>query len=407
MGFRIALRSVFRNGRRTLLTLSVIAVGVAVLVVFAGFTDNMEETLREVTIKNQYGHLQLAQRGYWEDRSAGGLTRFLMDDYRAIRRDLEALPHVVRVAPSMEFMGLVGNGDVSLAFLGRGVEIDADTDPTRNFPRLAEGTVSGGVAPDAAFLGKGLVSGLKSKLHDNSVLLTTTKAGALNAIDVSIAGVMETGAREFDNSMVIVPLARAQALLDTPGALKLSVYLDSTANLDSVFPEVERYLAERHPEVEARPWSELAGFYRQVVNMNRAVFHFIGLIIAVIATFSIANTFLMSLFERVPEVGTVRAMGATRFRILGIFLLEGLVLGVIGAVAGAGLGVAAAKLISIKGISIPAMPGFSMGYSGRINVVLPAIVRAVSLGALTAVMASVYPALRAARLNIIEAIRHV
>ena len=407
MDLKLALRNAFRNTRRTGLTLAVLAIGVAVLVVFAGFIDNSQEMLREVTIKNQLGHLQLAKRAYWIDPAGGSLTKFVIEEYAQIRSDLERMPHVRKVAATLDFMGLLGNDQLSLAVAARGMDIDTTTDVSWNFPRVVAGSVRDNTAPNAGFLGEGLARGLKSGLHDSLVLLSTTRSGALNAVDVQVEGIVRTGSREYDNTILIVPLARAQTLLGTRGAMRLTVFLDATSNVPRSVQLIQGHLRERHPDVEVRRWSELATFYWQVVKMEDAVFHFLGLIIGAIATVSIVNTFLMSLFERVDEIGTLRAIGATRLRILRVFLAEGAILGVVGALAGVLLGVILALLISIKGVYIPPLPTFNLGYQARINLVPVAIAKAFALGMFTTVLASVYPAFRAARLNIIDAVRHV
>jgi len=407
MDLKLALRNAFRNTRRTALTLAVLAIGVAVLVVFAGFIDNSQEMLREVTIKNQLGHLQLARRAYWIDPAGGSLQTFVIEEYAQLRGDLERMPHVRKVAATLDFLGLLGNDQRSLAVAARGMEIDTTTDVSWNFPRIVAGGVKGNTVPNAGFLGEGLARGLNSRLHDSLVLLSTTRTGALNAVDVQVEGVVRTGSREYDNTILILPLARAQTLLGTPGAMRLTVFLDETSSVPRTVPLIEAYLRERHPDVEVRRWSELATFYWQVVKMEEAVFHFLGLIIGAIATVSIVNTFLMSLFERVDEIGTLRAIGATRLRILRVYLAEGVILGVVGGLAGVLLGVVLALLISLKGVYIPPLPTFNLGYQARINLVPLAIAQAFGLGVVTTVLASVYPALRAARLNIIEAVRHV
>lgn len=407
MDLKLALRNAFRNTRRTGLTLAVLAFGVAVLVIFAGFIDNSQEMLREVTIKNQLGHLQLAKRAYWMDPAGGSISALVIEDYAQIRADLERMLHVRKVAATISFMGLLGNDQTSLAVAARGMDIDTGTDGTWNFPHIVAGGITDDRVPNAGYLGEGLAQGLKSGLHDNLVLLSTTGSGALNAVDVQVEGIVQTGSRESDNTVLIIPLARAQTLLNTRGAMRLTVFLDKTANLPRAVPAIQAYLRQRHPDVELRLWSDLATFYVQVVTMEDAIFDFVGLIIGAIATVSIVNTFMMSLFERVDEIGTLRAMGATRLRILRVFLAEGAILGVVGGLAGIVLGVVLALLISIKGVYIPPLPTFNLGYQARINLVPVAIAKAFALGVLTTILASIYPALRAARLNIIEAVRHV
>jgi len=122
--------------------------------------------------------------------------------------------------------------------------------------------------------------------------------------------------------------------------------------------------------------------------------------------FGITNTMTMAIFERTREIGTVMALGTRRRGVIAMFVLEGIVLGVLGAVAGAVLGVLLAKAISAVGIQLPPPPGSTRGFLVQIFVVPDVLLQAFRLSLITAALASLYPAWRAARLNVVEALRH-
>ncbi len=131
------------------------------------------------------------------------------------------------------------------------------------------------------------------------------------------------------------------------------------------------------------------------------------LIILIIVIFSIANTMTMSVFERMREIGTIRAMGTKRRGVLSLFLIEGLILGALGGTLGVVFGIVAAKLISIKGIYIPPPPTMTEGYTALINIVPKDLIFAFCLAVGTSLISSIYPAFKAARLKVVDALRYI
>ena len=157
---------------------------------------------------------------------------------------------------------------------------------------------------------------------------------------------------------------------------------------------------------ELTPWTKLADFYNKTVTLFSRQVTVMKLIIAAIIVLSISNTMMMSVMERTGEVGTAMALGNTRRSILALFLGEGLLLGAGGALVGllAGLGLAA--LISYVGIPMPPPPGATEGFTAKIRVTPGLSVQALILAVFTALAASVYPAWKASRMIIVDALRH-
>ncbi len=170
---------------------------------------------------------------------------------------------------------------------------------------------------------------------------------------------------------------------------------------------LERKFSQANLDLEIKTWSDLATFYHQVVQLYGSIFWVVRFIILVIVIFSIANTMTMSVFERMREIGTIRAMGTRRRGVLSLFIMEGLILGALGGALGLAFGTIAAKLLSIKGIYIPAPPTMTEGYTALINVVPKDLIFAFSLAVGTALVSSIYPAFKAARLKVVDALRYI
>src|SRR3989442_795364 len=134
---KLALRNVFRNRRRTLITLAAMGFGAAAIIVFGGFVHSIYYGVRESTIRSQVGHIQMYRKGYSEK---GNLAPFdyLIADYPALRDELRRLPHVKTVTARLGFSGLVSTGDTTTAFVGSGVVPEGELDLSDNTARVRE-----------------------------------------------------------------------------------------------------------------------------------------------------------------------------------------------------------------------------------------------------------------------------
>ena len=154
------------------------------------------------------------------------------------------------------------------------------------------------------------------------------------------------------------------------------------------------------------PWYELVDFYNKTAELFNGQVGIVRLLIAFIVILSISNTLAMSVMERTSEIGTTMALGLKRSQVLGQFLLEGGLLGVLGGLVGVGTGLALGALISAVGIPMPPPPGMDVGFTGEIAVSTRLAVEGFLLAFATTLAASVFPAWKASRLVIVDALRH-
>ena len=405
MNVRIAARSVFRNKRRTIITLLSIIFGCVAIIVFGGFVDYSMWGLRESTIHSRLGHLQVYKAGYSKKGGTNPLA-YTIEDYPRIKSIIEVQDHVDFVTSRLEFSGLIGGAENSVICLGKGVEPEKERELGMSVS-IIEGKDLTSERLEEGIIGKGLAEGLGVKIDDYLTILTSTAEGALNAVDFKLRGIFRTGVKEYDDVAVMVPMELAKTLLYTENVQSIVVVLDETENTDLVADTLERKFSQANLDLEIKTWSDLATFYHQVVQLYGGIFWVVRFIILVIVIFSIANTMTMSVFERMREIGTIRALGTRRRGVLSLFIMEGLILGALGGALGLAFGIIAAKLLSIKGIYIPAPPTMTEGYTALINVVPKDLIFAFSLAVGTALVSSIYPAFKAARLKVVDALRYI
>jgi putative ABC transport system permease protein len=405
--FRIAARNVFRNPRRTAFTLLVIVFGAVSMILAGGFIASNFQGLRELTIRNGIGHLQLFTAPYLAHGEEHPLEQGISSP-AVLQRWLATQPYVKATSQEIELVGLISNGEKSEAFIGRGIEPGQQQAMGFSVSMKSGRPLSATADQAEVVVGSGLAETMKVKLGTPLTLLGTTTNGALNAIDVVVVGVFSTGIKEFDARALKVSLPTAQTLLDTDRVTKVIVRLDDTRNTDRAAASLAGALkSSGRGEIAIRTWRELASFYKQVVLLYQGIFFFLGIIILILVVLSSSNTMMMTVLERVQEIGTLLALGTRRRHIVGIFLLEGLVIGTVGGLLGWVAGYGLIGLINRAGIVMPPPPSFSRGIALQITFVPQLFVGVLLLVVVTLVVSAVLPSVRAARLNVVDALRHV
>jgi len=464
MLFKIALRNILRNRRRSVMSIAAIAVGAIAMVLFGGFVATIILGVQTDTVRRT-GHLAVYRNGYFTFGS-GNPAAWGMPGYRdvltMIRSDPVLSPMTNVVTPTVSLFGIAGNFAVeaSRTFIGTGV-VPADRvlmrqwnpydlnynrapdDPGLDDADPTKGMVGTGLArvlglcealklgncpptmmqPEAKADGPvdtGIADLAASEKSDNAQpqstlphidLLAATAGGAPNVISLNITRADRQGVKEFDDAMVVMHFDLAQQLLYGRGekrAVAIVVQLHSTADVPAARARLRQLIAERGLDLEVRDFQEIVPFYTQVLGMFGAIFSFIAAIMGVIVLFTVVNTMGMSVMERTAEIGTARAIGLRRGGIRRQFLLEGWILGAIGATAGIALGMVIAFFVNRAGLTwLP--PG--QAAPSPLTVLIAGMGKLhagiwIGLMIMTTI-AAIIPANRAARLPVVDALRHV
>lgn len=398
----LALRNILRQRRRSGIALAAIGFGVVALVLAAGFIEWIFWAMREDTVQSRLGHLQVSRPGYQEAGRADPFAYLLPERPEALKT-LERTQGVRAIAHRLSFSGLVSRGESTLSFIGEGVDPIKEAFFSRGTIFTAGEPLSAD-DPAGIVLGAGLATSLGVGVGDTVVLLASTPSGGINAVEARVRGLFSTITKAYDDSVLRVPITMAQELLRTRGAHVWVVLLDRTELTAATLGRLQQEPSLKGYEIV--PWTTLADFYNKTVTLFSRQVSFVRLIIAVIIVLSITNTMMMSVMERTGEIGTSMALGTRRRRVLRLFLAEGALLGAIGGITGLAIGYGAALAISAVGIPMPPPPGMARGFTGEILVTAALALDALALAVLTALAASVYPAWKASRLVIVDALRH-
>ena len=402
MRLSFALRNLIRQRSRTATSLAAVMIGVACMILVGGFVKDIFIQLGEATIHSQTGHIELAKRGFWAARSRSS-DAFVIQSPEKLKQTIRALPETDQVVSRVNFVGMLNNGNRDLGIFGDGIEPDGEA-RIGSFMRYIEGRPLADKDKDGMVIGQGVAQSLNLKVGDHVTLIISLAQGAINTLDFQIIGIFQSFSREFDARAVRIPLPAAQELLDTRSVHLVITTLKSTNDSERIAHTLKEALHEE--DLDIMTWRELSDFYEKTVQLYDAQFGVLRLIIFLMVLLSVANSINMSLFERTREFGTLLALGEKPNGVFGLILTETALLGAFGACLGILAGVLAAWAISLVGIEMPPPPNSNLGYAALIRLDPISALTSGAIGFCATVLAALYPAHRATKIKIVDALRH-
>lgn len=364
-----------------------------------GYTDGMFTEFRESAIRAEYGHLQLSKPDFHSRGRADPDSYAFSGIPEAVR---DAAPRGTEFTPRFLLTGLISAGEITLPFSARGIDPSKDAQGGRAL-ELVSGSRLG--VREGVVLGRGLARKLQVSVDDQIVLLVTTGEGQLNARETAVRGIVAASSSAANDSLLLLPLSMASDLRRQEGAHQQLLFLPEGVDAREIAKTL-RPLAEA-AGLELNHWLDLADFYRRSEALFRQQLAVMVSIVVAILLLSISNTMMMSVLERTGEIGTAMALGSSRARIVRGFLFEGALLGILGIAVGTVFALIVASLLQVVEFQMPPPPGFSVGYRATIALEVTTWFW-VALGCWGAtVLAVVYPAWRASRLRIVDALRVV
>ncbi len=356
----MALRNLLRGGRRTVSTLLAITVGLVGLTLLDGYITYSMNGLRETVIHSGTGHLQVVTSPAFFDEGDSDPFPFMLDNARKIENELRALPQVRDVVPGLSFTAVVSANGKTSTVMVTALPIDRATNNlgARGIDR-GKDLVPG--ESGKILVGRGVARKLGLGPGSSLSLFALSKGGGVNTQSYTIAGTTSTIIAAIDNVSVFMDLGDAQSLIDSDAVPQLIVFLKKTPDTAAVAAALRRAPpGSALSGLTVRTWEELSPYYRQANSAYQLVLGVARLIVLIVALFSISGTLSLSVMERLREIGTLRAFGTRRPRVLFMLLFEGLVLGLGGAVVGCVAGALVSALINVLGgITMPPQPGTS------------------------------------------------
>ncbi|MFQ3226972.1 MAG: putative ABC transport system permease protein [Arenicella sp.] len=350
--FSFAYKNLWRNKRRSIVTLLAIICGFTSISVFGGYISDTFKSLKVQAVSGErLGHLTIFKQGMLtEGKLRPENYLFSPDDMALLKEVVRDTQGVRLVTPGLPISGIFNSDDASTIFIGDGV-VPEDVEILRG--DIEEGY--GGRVYSDNEIGIAIASDMGRLLEMDKgslpILLVSTFEGQANAMDAEVVDIFNTGNAGTNDKMILVPFDYAQKLMDTDGAQRFVVLLDDIKQTESMRVSLAEALGERGLAVEIKTWNELSSFYNQVSGLFNMIFTFMFSIVFTVIVMSIINTMSMAIVERTREIGTLRALGLKKKGIVTLFTLEGAFLGMFGVAIGTVLSVLIAFVIKVANIT--------------------------------------------------------
>ncbi len=405
---KISIRNLFRYKRRTLLTSSLIAFGVVLVIVFGGLSISFKTQMIGILTNTSLGDLQIHKKGYVESIDNLPLNITLSTtEIATVEQTLRSMPEVAAYSPRIKFGAMISNYAQTSNIRLSGITPEMEIATCPDLRTRIKGTVSEPrrfIKPGEILVPENLIKGLSLHVGDEIVLIATNKEGSVNGITLRIAAIMENvfgpsgkdGYIHIQDALLLLRMGQ-------PEIVEIAVHLKNFSQLKNVSDELTQQLGAPGSPTEVHTWEQLSPFasIARIVDLLIVVVKFILISIVLV---SILNIMTMSVYERISEIGTIAAIGTPPSRILALFLVEGFSMGLLSTAAGTVVGLGILWMMNLTTIN------FSFG---GMNITLapgiPAseIMWVVIIVMLVSVLASAQPAYKASQMEPVDALGHV
>lgn len=404
MLLKLAWRNIWRNQRRTLITVASILFAVAL----ASFMESIQKGAWNNMISNvvnyYFGYAQIHQQGYWEEQTIN--KAFDLND--TLRQLEDEIPGVEAVLPRLESFALASAGNQTKGVMVVGIDPEAENSMTNLKDRVSQGRYLER-EEEAVLLAEGVAQNLQLEVGDTLILISQGYRGVNAAGKFPIEGIVHFSSPDLNKQMVYLPLPAAQWFYGADG-LVTSLALKIT-DQDEIRPAVRAIKARLPAEAyEVMDWQELLPDLVQAKELDSAGNYIVYFILYLIIAFGIFGTVLMMTKEREYEFGILIAIGMRRLRLAAVIWLEVFMLGIIGALAGIIAAIPVVRYFHLNPLQLSGAYAESMEKFG-FDAVFPAefklehfLLQALVVLLITTVVAF-YPVLKIRKLEPVEAMR--
>ncbi|MCI0555326.1 MAG: FtsX-like permease family protein [Anaerolineae bacterium] len=404
---RLAWRNIWRHRRRTVIIVLAMGLSLALMMFYDGLIDGFNQAIAQNAVRVLGGNIQVHAEGYREKVDSNPLLP-LTDDSAVVQAALSQ-PDVIAAARRIQTGGLVSNREGSFPLSIIGIEPEAEAPVSLIAEHVVNGRYLEATDEDSILIGKGLADALAITVGDRITMVGSDAHKQNRQRTMTVIGIYDIGLPSFEKGAVYISLAEAQSLFELRGQ---STEVQIT--LKGVGPEaaVVAALTPILPGYEVESWAKNYPELGNAIGQKNAVMDIFSVIIVVIAGIGILNLLLMAIYERTREIGLLGAMGLKPRQIAATFILEGTLIGVVGVIAGIGMGLMINLGLGQVGMDYSQFAGiteYMALISGRIYPTLGVsnLFGRATVVLIIAALAALIPALIAARREPSEALHHV
>lgn len=404
----IAWKNLWRNRRRTIITLSAIAFSIMLVQALHNLSFGVYAGMVDSGVKSGSGHIAIYKQSYLESRDE---TLYFKD--RNLISEIEAIDGVEHVLPRLYIPALAQSSRESRGVMIIGVDPQREREVNPFLQTLSDTAMVRSVDSRDAVIGVRLLNELQIKSGQKFVVTAQHQDGTLHSELLRVRGVINSGMKDIDSSLILIGRERAALLTgSTDSAHELAVILSDSRSEKTILDKISPLL-DTHSGIEAVSWERAMPNLANAIKLDYASQKFIFLIILLIVAIGVVNTLLMSVMERMREFGVILALGSKPTTLRIMIMLEALVLGLLAAVVGTLLGSLATWYLVTVGVDLANFAPETLEFGG---VIFDPIIRATWDPAWMAkiagyvvgltLLASLYPAIKAGRISPVEGMRH-
>jgi ABC-type lipoprotein release transport system permease subunit len=409
MLWRVAWRNLWRHRGRTLIMASAVALSYALMLVSMGINDDAHGRMLREAARAAGGDILVHGQDYWDTRASD----IVIAGADSVLRAIGMVPGVRAAVPRVLIGGLVGTASDTRPVLLQGIRPEREAEMRDIAEDLKAGTFLTGGERDPVVLGSRLVERLEAELGDRIVLTATQPDGEVTRALFHLTGVLETGTRQLDEVLGYTTLEAAQRAVAMEGMVtQIGLLTEHDADVATAAARVEAALGPGD-SLEVLTWQQAVPEMVGLVEIDDAFGYIYLVVIYAVVLFSITNTFLMAVMERVREFGLLNALGLRGARVGRLMLNESVLMTLLAMAIGLALGLAGHLAVAHWGISMASwgfeeveVAGIDFADMVMYSTITPhKWVIGSALVALATIASAVYPAWRAARLAPAEAMR--
>jgi len=409
--FKIAFRNLLRYKRRTLLTASLVTIGVVFVLLFISISSSFKNMMVGQMTDSMLGHLEVHRKGYLASIDNLPLNLNLNTQaYKKLEGILKQQPEVEAFSPRIKFGGMFSTFVETTNIRLNGVYPDLEF---KTVPLLPSRLINSGkksLEKGEIWIPELMSKSMKVNVGDTVVIIATNKDGSVNGKQFKVGGVLEsiTGPGGRDGYIHIED-AKEVLRMEEMEMSEVAIRLKNFGQLHAFSDKLEGLLSgelnkQGKPIYEVHTWEQLSPFYN-IARMIDLMAFFIKLMLIAVVLVSIMNVMIMAVYERIREIGTIAAIGTLPGKILSMFVLEGLFLGTMGALAGDLIGLVIILILNRVGITFDFGRETGLVLSATIGPMDVVIISIIVI--FISVVASLQPAYKASRMEPIKALRHV
>jgi ABC-type lipoprotein release transport system permease subunit len=399
----IAWKNIWRNKLRSSVILIAMTLGLTAGVFMVAFFYGMAEQRINTAIKTEASHIQIHQSEYLQNPD----LKKRIDNGQQIASEVQNIKHIQGVSDRLIIHSMVASAETGSGVKITGINPQKEMGVTNIHEKIVEGKYFDGIKRNPVVIGRELADKLNVKLRSKIIIRAQEANGTLTGGSFRVVGIYETSNTSFDEMNVFVRKSDLSGLLKVPGnsAHEIAILLDDSEYLNPVL----NHLKMNYPQLDIRPWNKLmpeVGVLKESLNVSMYLF----LIIILLAlAFSIVNTMLMAVLERIKEIGMLMAIGMNRRKVFAMIISETVMLTLVGGGLGIVFGGLITYSLSETGIDLSMYAkGFeAYGYEAIVYPELKtgSVFTVTALVVVVGLLSGIYPAIKALKLNPAEAIR--